>query len=79
MEIYNIDRLTDIVGSKYSLCIALAKRARDIGIYISAKRNMERVNVVPPLIETDSEDALEIAIKEIREGKIAFINSSDNS
>ncbi|MBN1299305.1 MAG: DNA-directed RNA polymerase subunit omega [Actinobacteria bacterium] len=72
MDLYKVDSLTDYVGSKYSLCIALAKRARELGQYISAKRNMERASVVPPLVETDSEDPLEITVQELFEGKITF-------
>lgn len=77
MELYKVDSLTDVVGSKYSLCIALAKRSRELGHYISAKRNMERVNAVPPLIETDSEDPLEITIKELQEGKLSFSQAEE--
>jgi len=72
MDIYKVDSLTEAVGGKYSLCIALAKRARELGHYMTAKRNMERVNVVPPLVEIDSEDPLEITIQELRENKLNF-------
>ena len=72
MDLYKIDSLIDLAGSKYSLCIALAKRARELGIYIAAKKNMERVNIIPPLVETDSEDPLEITIQELSEGKLSF-------
>ncbi len=77
MDIYNTDDLVKIVDSKYSLCIALAKRARELGVYISAKKNMERVNVIPPLIEIESGDPLEIAIQELRENKVSFIRVKD--
>ena len=77
MDIYNTDDLVKIVDSKYSLCIALAKRARELGVYISAKKNMEIVNVIPPLIEIESGDPLEIAIQELRENKVSFIRVKD--
>jgi len=77
MDIYNTDDLVKIVDSKYSLCIALAKRARELGVYISAKKNMERVNVIPPLVEIESGDPLEIAIQELRENKVSFIRVKD--
>ncbi|MBM3706013.1 MAG: DNA-directed RNA polymerase subunit omega [Actinobacteria bacterium] len=77
MDFFSIDSLNEAVDSKYSLCIALAKRARELGTYMTAKKNMERVNVVPPLVDTGSEDPLEIAINEIREGKISFVRVKD--
>jgi DNA-directed RNA polymerase omega subunit len=73
MELFNIDELLNVVDSKYSLCISLSKRARELGFYLTARKNMERVNVVPPLSESNSEDPLEIAIQELREGKVNFI------
>lgn len=77
MDIHNTDDLVKIVDSKYSLCIALAKRARELGIYLSARKNMERVNVIPPLSETESEDPLEIAMAELRDKKVSFIRVKD--
>jgi DNA-directed RNA polymerase omega subunit len=78
MDLYNIDDLIVNIDSKYSLSIALAKRARELGIYLTAKKNMERVNIVPPLIDTkDMEDPLEIAMQELREGKISFVREKD--
>ena len=77
MDIYKVDSLTDVVGSKYSLCIALAKRSRELGQYITAKRNMERVSVVPPLVEIESEDPLEITIRELQNGKLSFSQAEE--
>jgi DNA-directed RNA polymerase subunit omega len=77
MDIHNTDDLLKIVDSKYSLCITLAKRARELGIYLSAKKNMERVNVIAPLAETESEDPLEIAMKELLENKVSFVRVKD--
>ena len=77
MDIHNTDELLKIVDSKYSLCIALAKRARELGIYLSAKKNMERVNVIAPLAAMESEDPLEIAMQELLENKISFIRVKD--
>ena len=77
MDIHNTDDLLKIVDSKYSLCIALAKRARELGIYLSAKKNMERVNVIPPLTATESEDPLEIAMQELLENKVSFVRVKD--
>ena len=77
MELFNIDDLVSIVDSKYSLCICLAKRARELGVYIAAKRNMERVNIIPPLVEMDTNDPLEVAIAELKEKKISFTRVKD--
>ena len=41
MELMDIDQLLDTIDSKYSLCIALAKRARELGSYLTAKRNVD--------------------------------------
>ena len=77
MDLFNIDDLVSVVDSKYSLCICLAKRSRELGAYIVAKRNMERVNIMPPLVEMDSNDPLEIAIQELKEKKISFTRVKD--
>jgi DNA-directed RNA polymerase subunit K/omega len=55
----------------------LARRARELGSYLTAKRNMERVNVVPPLIETESHDPLEIALTELKDKKVSFVRVND--
>lgn len=77
MELFNIDELLKVIDSKYSLCILLAKRARELGFYFTAKRNMERVNVIPPLSENKTEDPLKIAMQELKEGKVSFIRVKD--
>ncbi len=77
MELFNIDDLVSVVDTKYSLCICLAKRSRELGAYIVAKRNMERINIMPPLVEIDSNDPLEIAIQELKENKISFTRVKD--
>ena len=77
MDLFNIDDLVSVADSKYSLCICLAKRARELGAFIVAKRNMERVNIMHPLVEIDTNDPLEIAIAELKENKISFIRVKD--
>ncbi len=77
MELTDVDQLLNDIDSKYSFCIALAKRARELGSYLTAKRNMERVNVVPPLIEIDSHDPLEIALTELKDKKVSFVRVND--
>ena len=73
MELTDVDQLLNDIDSKYSLCIALAKRARELGSYFKAKRNMERLNVVSPLVEIESHDPLEVAITEIKDNKVSFV------
>jgi DNA-directed RNA polymerase omega subunit len=70
-----VDTYIKKIDNKYTLCIAVAKRARELGSYFSAKRNMERVNVVPPLVDIDSKDPLEIALNELREGNVSYIRT----
>lgn len=72
MKAYNLDDIIDKVDSKYSLCIALARRSRELGLYFAAKKNMERVNIIPPLTENESDDPVGIALQELREGKLSF-------
>ncbi len=78
MEFFSIDELLKFIDNKYSLCILLAKRARELGFYFTAKKNMERANVVPPLVEHTSDDPLEVAVKELREGKVSFVRVKDS-
>jgi len=77
MELMDVDQLLNSIDSKYSLCISLAKRARELGSYLTAKKNMERVNVVPPLVEIESHDPLEIALAELKDNKVSFVRVKD--
>ena len=77
MSLPNIDELMDKVDSKYTLCIEMAKRSRELADYFQAKKNMERTNIIMPLAETESVDPLEIAFNEIKEGKIDYIRVKD--
>ena len=72
MKIQFFDEYEDNIKSKYKLCMAVAKRARELGDYLVAARNMERVNIVRPLVDIDSYDPLEIAFGEIKEKKVEF-------
>ncbi|MCL4416490.1 MAG: DNA-directed RNA polymerase subunit omega [Actinobacteria bacterium] len=77
MSLPNIDELLDKVDSKYTLCIEIAKRSRELADFFQAKKNMERTNIIEPLIETDSTDPLEIAFNEIKEDKINYLRIKD--
>ena len=72
MKIQFFDEYEKSMKSKYKLCMAAAKRARELGDYLVAARNMERVNIVRPLVDIDSYDPLEIAFGEIKENKVEF-------
>ena len=72
MKIQFVDEYEKNVDSKYKICLAVSKRARELGDYLSAQRNMERVNIIKPLVDIDSYDPLEIAFQELKEEKIAF-------
>lgn len=78
MDFTDIDALNRVGDSKYSTCIALAKRARELGLFLTAKKNIERINIIPPLVDTDSEDPFEIALIEIKEGKVSFTKQKNN-
>ncbi len=72
MAIPNMVDLLEKTGNKYILCILIAKRARELAEYLSAKDHMERTNAVRPLTDLQSNDPLEISLNEIKEGKISF-------
>ncbi|PIU29382.1 MAG: DNA-directed RNA polymerase subunit omega [Candidatus Hydromicrobium americanum] len=72
MKVQYVDEYKESIDSKYKLCILAAKRARELGEYLSAQKNMERINVVKPLVDVESHDPLEIAFNEIKEGKIIY-------
>lgn len=72
MKVQYIDEYKKSIDSKYKLCIAVAKRARELGDYLSAQKNMERISVVKPLVDVESHDPLEIAFNEIKEEKVTF-------
>ena len=72
MKVEYVDEYGESIESKYKLCVAASKRARELGDYLSAQKNMERSDVVKPLVDSESHDPLEIAFSEIKEGKITF-------
>ncbi|GAG58300.1 DNA-directed RNA polymerase subunit omega [subsurface metagenome] len=72
MKVQYVDEYRENTDSKYKLCILVAKRARELGEYLSAQKNMERISVVKPLVDVESRDPLEIAFNEIKEGKIIY-------
>ena len=72
MKVQFVDEYEKNVDSKYKICLAVAKRARELGDYLSAQRNMERVSIIKPLVDIDSFDPLEIAFQKLKEEKIAF-------
>ena len=72
MKVQFVDEFKENVDSKYKISLAVSKRARELGEYLSAERNMERVSIIKPLIDIDSYDPLEIAFQELKEKKIAF-------
>ena len=70
MKMQYVDEYRENTDSKYKLCILVAERARELGEYLSAQKNMERISVVKPLVDVESRDPLEIAFSEVREGKV---------
>ena len=66
-----IDTLLEKVGSKYSLVILAAKRAREINSYYN-QLGEGRGEFVPPLVETGGlrNKPLSIALEEIAEDKV---------
>jgi len=72
VKVQFFDEYEENIKSKYKLCIAAARRARELGEYLVAARNMERVNIVKPLVDMDSYDPLELSFAELKAEKIEF-------
>jgi DNA-directed RNA polymerase subunit K/omega len=72
VKIQFFDEYEKDIKSKYKLCRAVSVRARELGEYFAAARNMERVNIVKPLVDIDSQDPLEISFAEMKEKMIEF-------
>jgi DNA-directed RNA polymerase subunit omega len=69
-----IDQLLDAAGSKYSLVLYAAKRARQINAYYS-QLGEGLLEYVGPLVETYvHEKPLSIALREISEGLLTIEN-----
>ena len=69
-----IDELLDKSGSKYSLVLYAAKRARQINAYYS-QLGEGLLEYVGPLVETHvHEKPLSIALREINEGLLTIEN-----
>jgi DNA-directed RNA polymerase subunit omega len=69
-----IDQLLDAAGSKYSLVLYAAKRARQINAYYS-QLGEGLLEYVGPLVETYvHEKPLSIALREINEGLLTIEN-----
>ncbi|MEX2324534.1 MAG: DNA-directed RNA polymerase subunit omega, partial [Nitriliruptoraceae bacterium] len=67
--ITRIDDLMDRVGSKFHLVHLSAKRAREINAYF-AHLGEGLGQYVPPLVTTETNKPLSIALEEIATGKI---------
>lgn len=70
-----IDDLKNKIGNRYILTILASKRARHIKSRINADKYMRICKWPKPLLETDSEKPLNIALEEIAEGKIYYKES----
>ncbi|MBC7334169.1 MAG: DNA-directed RNA polymerase subunit omega [Actinobacteria bacterium] len=77
MNLPYIDELIKYFDSKFTLCIVAAKRAKELGNYLMAKKKMERTNIVKPLVDLKSNDPLEVALNEIKEGKVGYVRVKD--
>ena len=74
-----IDQLLDVAGSKYSLVLYAAKRARQINAYYS-QLGEGLLEYVGPLVETYvHEKPLSIALREISEGLLTIENLEPTS
>ncbi len=58
------------IDNRYKLCVLVAKRANELRKFFYAQSKMRRTTIIKPLVNTESLDPLEIAFKEIKEGKV---------
>lgn len=65
----HIDDLMDATSSKFHLTLLAAKRAREINAYYQ-QLGEGTGRLVPPLVQTESNKPLTIALEEIAEGKV---------
>jgi DNA-directed RNA polymerase subunit omega len=76
--IAHIDDLMDKVDSKFHLVHLAAKRAREInGYYAQLGEGLGQY--VPPLISTETNKPLSIALEEIAQGKIEAIEPTEGT
>jgi len=66
------DLLEKVDGSRYSLVIVAAKRARQINNYHHQLGEGTFDDFPPPLVESRSKNYLTMALEEIGEGKITY-------
>jgi DNA-directed RNA polymerase subunit omega len=76
--IARIDDLMDKVDSKFHLVHLAAKRAREINAYYS-QLGEGLGQHVPPLLQTETNKPLSIALQEIAEGKIEGREPSEDT
>ena len=76
MAIARIDDLMEKVDSKFHLVHLAAKRAREINEYYG-QLGEGLGQHVPPLVVTDSNKPLSIALEEIAQGKIVATDPAD--
>ena len=67
-----IDKLIERTGSDYASVVIAAKRARQLNSYYRALGEGTYEETTPPMVETDSDNYLSIALEELTEGKIDF-------
>ena len=60
MRKFDLDDLSRKCGGRFKLSVLLQKRVREL------------VRGVPPLLDTESHDPIEIALEELTKGLIAF-------
>lgn len=76
--IARIDDLMERTDSKFHLVHLAAKRAREINAYY-AQLGEGMKNFVPPLVATESNKPLTIALEEVAEGKIEAVEPSEET
>lgn len=60
MEKSEIDRLAEKFGGRFKLTVLLQKRVREL------------VRGAPRLVETDHKNLIDVAMEEVRQGKLQF-------
>ena len=73
-----IDQLLDAAGSKYSLVLYAAKRAREINAYYGQLESGAFENVGPLVNAERTEKPMSIALRELEAGKLQFRPADEN-
>ena len=75
---FKIDEMVDRCGSRFTLAILAAKRARQINNFLNNIKTAEPTDFHGPALDMVQEKPLTVAFREIAEGKIDLDGAPEN-